>query len=406
MALTDLKIRRTAPQLRDLWLSDEKGLRLLVKANGSKYWRLNYRYAGKQKTLACGVYPDVSLRGARERRNEARKLVSQGIDPSQVKKDLKRQNTLDDNSLFSVLAKSWWEHQKGTWTDDHANRVWTRLEANSFEFMDRKPMDKIRPQDVLEVVRDIEKRDALDVASRVLQDIRRVFRFGVQEGRVILNPASELSGVVKARKSERRASMKNHELGQFMVELSGYGSRGRLLTQYAVQLLMLTFLRPGELRGACWREFDLAGGLWRIPEERMKMKVEHLVPLSAQVVALLGRIKAISGEFDLLFPSERNRRKPMSDNTMRRAMFKLGYDGETENKSKATPHGFRANASSILNEKGFNRDAIERQLSHMERNNVRAAYIHHAEFLDERVSMMQWWADHLDERCRKELVNR
>lgn len=183
-----------------------------------------------------------------------------------------------------------------------------------------------------------------------------------------------------------------------MIALDNYHCRGRLLTQYAIQLLMMTFVRPGELRGAQWSEFDRSAAMWRIPAKRMKMKTEHLVPLSRQALTLLDKIQIISGKYILLFPSEKIRLQPMSDNTMNRAIFKLGYDGQTDERSKAVPHGFRANASSILNEKGFHADAIERQLSHIERNDVRAAYIYHAQYLDVRKEMMQWWADQLEER--------
>jgi integrase len=397
MALTDLHIKRAAPQLKDIWLTDEKGLRLLIKPNGSRYWRLRYRFAGKQKTLALGIYPDVSLKQARLDRDAARQLLFQNIDPSEVKKEKKLQNSLHDLNLFSVLAKEWWENQKGTWTQDHSNRVWIRLRDNSFDLLDKKPIGQIVPKDVIAVTKKIEKRDALDVARRVLQDVRRVFRYGVQIGRLKINPAIELQDVIKTRKTKHRPSMQNQELGGFLVELAGYSEKGRDLTRLATQMLVYTFVRSGELRGARWSEFDFANQLWRVPETRMKMRTEHLVPLSKQVLSILLQVQRITGEYELVFPSERNRNEPMSDNTMRRAIHRLGYDGNTAGKSKAVPHGFRANASSILNEKGFNPDAIERQLSHVERNGVRAAYLHHARFMDERQDMMQWWADYLDD---------
>jgi integrase len=400
MALTDLHIKRAAPQLKDIWLTDEKGLRLLIKPNGSRYWRLRYRFAGKQKTLALGIYPDISLKQARLDRDAARQLLSKNIDPSEVKKEKKLQNSLHDLNLFSVLAKEWWENQKGTWTPDHANRVWIRLRDNSFDLLDKKPIGQIVPKDVIAVTKKIEKRDALDVARRVLQDVRRVFRYGVQIGRLKINPAIELQDVIKTRKTQHRPSMQNQELGSFLVELARYNEKGRDLTRLATQMLVYTFVRSGELRGARWSEFDFANQLWRVPETRMKMRTEHLVPLSKQVLSILLQVQRITGEYELVFPSERNRNEPMSDNTMRRAIHRLGYDGNTAGKSKAVPHGFRANASSILNEKGFNPDAIERQLSHVERNGVRAAYLHHARFMDERQDMMQWWADYLDDATK------
>ncbi len=403
MKLSALEIKRLSAQDKDYWISDEKGLRLLVKRNGAKYWRLKYRYQGKQKTLALGVYPDVSLADARSARDKAGVALSEGVDPSQEKKlnvnpALK---PLEDSERFSVLALAWWKHQRGTWTEDHAQRVWVRLRDNSFDLMDRKSMKQIDPQDILAVVRGIESRNALDVASRVLQDIRRVFRYGVQMGILATNPAFELSGIVRTRKTQHRASLAVDELGGFLCDLQHYHQQGRLLTRLALQLLIYTFVRPGELRGARWSEFDCKARLWRIPAGRMKMRAEHLVPLSTQAIAVLEEIKPITEQYDLVFPSERNRDECISDNTMRRAMMRMGYDGKILGKSKATPHGFRANAASILNEQGFNPDAVERQLSHMERNGVRAAYTHHARYLEERETMMQWWADYLDEAMIK-----
>ena len=275
-------------------------------------------------------------------------------------------------------------------------RVIRRLELNAFSEMDKKPIDVILPADILHTVRKIEERDALNVASKVLQDIRRVFRYGVQIGKLTHNPASDLTGVLKTRKVTHRASLPNTELGQFMRDLSNYKNRGRLLTQLALQLLVLTFVRSGELENARWDEFDFKEKLWRIPPERMKMGSAHLVPLSTQAIAVLEELKPLSLTYGLLFPSDKDARKPISNNTLRLAMFRMGYDGKTKGKTRATPHGFRANASSIMNEKGFNPDAIERQLSHIERNQVRAAYTHHAQYLDDRREMMQWWADYLD----------
>ncbi len=330
-----------------------------------------------------------------------RNSAYEGIDPNEEKQRLKREEALEGGEAFSTLAHEWFEHQKGTWDAGHAQRLWNRLEVNSFAELDKRPLHKIRPQDILETVRKIEERDALDVAARTLQDIRRVFRYAVQTGRLTYNPASDLTGVVKARQSKHRASLPTTELGQYLCDVRQYKTRGRLLTQLALELLLLTFVRPGEVYGARWEEFDFDDQLWRIPAERMKMKTTHLVPLSTQAIAILREAEPITSQYELVFPSERNRNEPISNNTLRRAIFKLGYDGNTKDKSRATPHGFRANASSILNEKGFNADAIERQLSHIERNKVRSAYMHHAHFLDDRREMMQWWADFLDGEVEK-----
>ncbi len=398
MPLTDVQIKQAKPRENDYWLSDEKGLRLLVHSNGSKYWRLKYRFAGKQKTLALGVYPEVSLKAARATTLETRALISQGVDPALERKKNKQKAVLEAGGIFEVIAKEWWEHQSGTWTADHAHRVWLRLKDNTFSDLGLRLITEVKPQDVISVIRKIEKRGALDVAQRVLQDVRRVCRYAVQTGRLEVNPVGEVTAeVLKGRIQSHRPSLPREQLPEFLKLLDRYHEQGRLLTKLAIQLLIYTFVRPGELRGAKWEEFDFEERVWRVPGERMKMGTDHIVPLSNQAMDVLNQIQPITGQYDLVFPSERRRNECMSDNTMRRAIFKLGYDGTNPGKSKAVPHGFRATASSILNETGFNPDAIERQLSHMERNGVRAAYTHHARYLDERKKMMQWWADYLDE---------
>ena len=367
---------------------------MLVKANGGKYWRMDYRFRGKRNTLALGVYPAVSLKVAREKRRKARIQLENGQDPSEVRKEAKQARQVDE---FEAVARQWWEHCRDTWSSSHATRVLKRLEDNAFRDLGRLPIDEITPQRIIATVRKIEARGALDVASRVNQAIRAICRFAIQRGIATNNPASDLEGIVKQRKVQHRASLPREELPQFLKELESYSDRGRKLTQRAIKLLLLTFVRSGELRKARWEEFDLEDKVWRIPPTRMKMRNEHLVPLSRQALELIELLHGMTGNYDLVFPSERDRSREMSDNTMRRAIFKLGYDGTQEGKSKAVPHGFRATASSILNESGFNPDAIERQLAHLERNSVRAAYTYHARYLDERRTMMQWWADYLDE---------
>ncbi len=392
MPLTAIQVKEAKSSDKNQKLSDGQGMYLLVKTNASKYWRMDYRFAGKRKTFAIGVYPQVSLKQAREHRYEAKKLLSEGLDPNQQKKERKR-NT--DIPTFAEIANKWWLHERDQWTTDHANRVIKRLRDNSFIDLGKLPADQITPLQIIAVIKKVEARGALDVANRVKQGIKATYRYGIQHGIVTINPAGDLDGIVKARKVKHRSSLPKSELPQFLEDLESYRFRGTLLTQLAIKLLVLTFVRPGELRAATWREFDIAGRIWRIPAERMKMKVEHLVPLSTQTIELLAMLKEINRREDLLFPCVTNRHKAMSDNTMRQAIFRLGYDGKTAGKSKAVPHGFRATASSILNEVGFNPDAIERQLSHQERNGVRAAYTHHARYMEDRTKMMQWWSDYL-----------
>ena len=219
MALTTLQIKNFKPQAKDAWLSDEKGLRLLIKPNGSCYWRMKYRFYGKQKTLALGVYPDISLKDARIARDKARLQIADGIDPNEDKRRVKREEALDGGEAFSNVAKEWWEHKKGVWDEKHAFRVWRRLELNACPELDKRPFDKIRPQDILQTISNIEQRHALDVASRTLQDVRRVFRYVVQRGKLLNNPAADLTGVVKTRRITHRASLPNSELGQFLHDL-------------------------------------------------------------------------------------------------------------------------------------------------------------------------------------------
>lgn len=364
--------------------------------NGSKYWRLKYRFAGKQKTLAIGVYPKVSLKQARMAVLDAKQKIANGIDPSLERIQVKLGISESQENTFEQVAKEWWNQQKGTWTEHHAHRVWKRLDDNVLSKIGNMPIEHVNPDHVIAAVRKVESRNALDVSERVLQDVRRVCRYAVQVGLLKVNPAAELSGILKARKRSHRPSMPLKELPGFLNALEDYTVHGRKLTQLALKLLILTFVRPGELRGARWDEFDLDASVWRIPGERMKMGTDHIVPLSIQAKTVIEELRPLSGSYELLFPSERERARPISENTLGKALRKLGYDGETVGKSKATPHGFRATASSILNESGFNPDAIERQLSHMERNGVRAAYTHHAQYLEDRKLMMQQWADFLD----------
>jgi len=388
MKLTDAKIRQTKPKDKDYKLSDGHGLYLLVKKNGSKYWRLKYRYLGKEKTLAIGVYPEVTLLQAREEMTRARNLLKdENKDPSTEKRIQKLSKIMQGEAVFQSLAMEWID-TKDIWSDVHRKHVIRSFERDVFPLIGNRPIDEIQPPELLAIIKKVENRDALDMAARVLQRSSSVFRYAIQTGRANTNPASELVGVVKTRKVRHVPSVPREELPGLVKAISTY--EGNPITRYALQLLMLTFVRPGELRGARWEEFDIENALWRIPEERMKMDAEHLVPLSKQALVVLEQVRLITGDGEVVFHGERRRSQPISDNTMIFALYRLGY------KDKATPHGFRATASSILNEEGFNADAIERQLSHIDRNKVRSSYTHHAKFLNDRREMMQWWADYLE----------
>lgn len=406
---TDLEVRGFKPTDKDQWFTYEKGLRLLVKPNGGKFWRYAYRHFGKQKTMALGTYPAVSLKQASALAHDARKLLDQNVDPSsQLTAKAKKNAAISLTAIeekeaanqFSQVAADWFEYDRGPWTPGHAARVWKRLSDNSFSTLGKLSLSAITTKLIIQTLKEIEARGALEVATRVQCDIGRVFRYAIQHELITYNPCSDLKGVIKRSKVKHRASLPKAELPAFLSALEGYPSTGgRKITQLAIKLLLHTFVRSLELREAKWSEFELEAALWRIPGARMKMKTEHLVPLSRQTLAILDELRPITGQYELLFPSERSRLDAMSDNTMRKAIFTLGWDGNTPGKSKAVPHGFRATACSILNESNFNPDAIERQLAPVERNGVRAAYIHHARYLEERTTMMQWWSDFLDQQA-------
>ena len=394
MTLKALTVKQAKSGDKPYKLADEKGMYLLVTPRGGKCWRLKYRYAGKEKTLALGIFPDVALDEARSARDIARKQLAQGVDPGEVKKAEKATKRAESSSSFSLVAREWWNKQSGVWSEDHAARVLKSLEDDVFPDLGQRPVMEIDATNILATLKKVEGRGALDYAGRVLQRVAAVFRYAVQTGRIKANPASDLQGTLKTRKVRHQPSLARNELPHFLKALSTYN--GKLQTRFALKLLVLTFVRPGELRYARWSELDLKSGEWRIPAERMKMKTEHLVPLSKQAILVLENLKPITGQYDLVFPGERNCRRPISENTLGVAIKRMGF--------AATAHGFRATASSILNEQGFNRDAIERQLSHLERNKVRGAYTHHAEYLNERKKMMQWWADYMDSRLASNVV--
>jgi integrase len=396
MKLTAVKVRQAKPKEKDYKLFDGKGLFLLVKKNGSKYWRLKYRYLGKEKTLAIGVYPEVSLELAREEMGKARRLLKKEHRDPMVERQLEKLSRANQTETsFEIIAREWVDIND-LWSDRHRNRVIKSLEKDAFKIIGDRPIAEIKPPELLSVIRKVESRDALDVASRILQRCSSVFRYAIQTGRASTNPATELKGVLRTRKVQHVASVPRSELSGLINAIDQYD--GNPITMYALKLLLLTFVRPGELRGARWEEFDFESEQWRIPPERMKMGTEHIVPLSRQALAVLEAMRPITGTAELVFHGERTRLKPISENTMTFALYRLGYKG------RATPHGFRATASSILNEQGFNPDAVERQLSHTERNNVRSAYTHHARYLEEREKMMQWWADYLDSQSDKKRV--
>ncbi|MFM5559382.1 tyrosine-type recombinase/integrase [Aeromonas rivipollensis] len=386
MPLSDTAARQAKFNDKPQKLSDEKGLFLLVNQSG-KYWRLKYRHGGKEKVLALGVYPEVSLKEARAKRDDARRLIAEGVDPSLARKQSKVANRLASENSFEALAREWYQSQLARWSPSHATRVIESLEVDAFPDLGLVPVAELTAPMMLDALRKVEARGATETAGRVLQRIGAIMRYAIQTGRASYNPAQDLKGALKAAKKEHRPALPRAELPEFYRRLAVEPLNPA--TRLAFHLLMLTMTRPGEVRFARWDEFDLERAEWRIPAERMKMRAPHIVPLSRQALAVLAELRPLTGHCELLFPSERKLTDPMSENTLSYAMGRMGYKGI------ATPHGFRALASTTLNEEGFDPDVIERQLAHAERNKVRAAY-HRAEYLDDRRKLLQWLADFYD----------
>ena len=401
MALTDIKVRTTKPSDKPFKLTDGQGMHLLINPNGSKYWRLQYRFGGKQKVLALGVYPMVSLGEARRKRDEAKKLVSDGIDPSEKKKADKIEQS--EALTFEAVARDWHTACKRKWSDSHSERVLKSMEDGLFTAIGKRKISELNTRDLIAPIKAVEASGRLEVAARLQQRTTAIMRYAVQNGLIDYNPAQDMSGAITVAKRTHRPALPFDRFSELLERIESF--KGRKLTKLAVKLTLLIFIRSSELRFARWSEIDFENAMWTIPGEReplpgvkhshrgSKMKTPHLVPLSRQALELLKAIREISGECDLVFIGDHDFRKPMSENTVNKALRSMGYDTTVE----VCGHGFRAMACSALIESGkWSRDAVERQMSHQERNSVRAAYIHKAEHLDERRLMLQWWADYLE----------
>ncbi len=395
MPLTATAIRNAKPRKSARRLFDALGLYLEIAPAGGRWWRLKYRHGGKEKRLSLGVYPDVSLSEARERRDEARKLLAQGVDPSARRKAAKLATAMRDANSFAAVADEWYGKQSRTWTAGHADDVGRRLEGNLYPDLGARPVAEITAPELLAAVRKVESRGAHDLAHRMLGLAGQVFRYAVATGRCERDPSGDLRGALTPHKARNQAAIKPEELPELLRAIDRYPEIGDRQTALALRLLCLTFVRTSELIGAEWSEFRNLDGdepAWEIPAERMKMNAAHVVPLSRQALAILAELRAIGGGSRYILPG-RNPDKPISNNTLLFALYRLGYKG------KMTGHGFRAVASSALNEAGYRPDVIERQLAHKEPNKVRSAY-NRAEYLPERRAMMQQWADMVDACAR------
>lgn len=392
--LSEREVRSAKPKDKAYKLYDEGGLRVLVRKTGVKVFQYPYTYNGKSNTYTIGKYcPDgragyVGLADARKLRDEVKAQLDEGIEPNRKKKAQKYNSQAKSKTTFEALGREW--HSKGTWVAKHKKNILSALEKDVFPHIGHLQITKITTQDIIYVLSLVEERGAYDVAKRICQRCEAIFDYAYVKGVCKNNPALGRGKFVKYRQSKARPHLKETQLPEFLNKLDDY--HGRDYIRLALKLLVITFVRPGELRYGLWSEIDFKKRLWRIPAERMKMDRDHIVPLSRQAVLILKELHEITGHSDLLFPGLRSPHKPISDVTLLKVIQLLGYVDE----NKITPHGFRHTASTILNEHRFDKDFIEKQLAHKDKNRVRSVY-NHAEYLDERRKMMQWYADHMDD---------
>jgi len=389
MPLSDMAIKKANPNDKKQKMFDGGGLYLEVAPSGGKLWRLKYRFGGKEKLLSLGPYPTISLKDAREKREAAKRLLLDHQDPGEVKKARKLAAVYGGEDSFEYVAREWIENNSRTWVESHTARLVRRLEQYVFPWIGKRKVSQITPPELLSLVRQLEKRGTVETAHRVFACCGQIFRYAVATGRTERDITGDLRGALTPVREKHLASITDpREIGKLLDSIDAYD--GFPITRLALLLAPLVFVRPVELRKAEWKEFDFDEAEWRIPPERMKMKVKHIVPLSRQALDILLELHKLTGKSRYLFPGARTNSRPMSDATLINALRRMGYS-----KEEMTAHGFRSMASTLLNEQGYNRDWIERQLAHAERNNVRAAY-NYAEYLPERRQMMQKWADYLD----------
>ena len=393
--LTDSLIRAAKPAAAVMRLLDEKGLYLFVTPEGGKWWRCRYRHGGKEQMLSLGTYPTVTLKEARRRRDEIRRQLVAGIDPSAARKAQRASDAAQDDSAaraetFEALALEWYAKFSPGWSVAYVKKITGHLHGDLLPWLGPRPAKSIDARELLPVVQRIEARGAIETAHRALQTCGRILRYGVATGRADRDPTGDLRGALPPARTRNFAAITDpKDVGHLLRAIEGY--TGTFAVKTALRLAPRVFVRPGELRRAEWAEIDFDGAEWRIPSRRMKMRAEHIVPLSRQVLAILEEIRPLTGAGRYVFPNLRTAGQPLSDVALLAALRRLGYG-----KEEMTAHGFRAMASSLLNEEGgFSPDAIERQLAHAERNAMRRIY-DRSQHLPERRRMMQWWSDYLD----------
>lgn len=391
MPLTNIQLKQAKPASRPLKLFDGGGLFLLITPMGQRYWRLKYRFAGKEKLLALGVYPKITLLKARKLREEAREKLASNIDPGETRREEKRQILLAAANSFEDVAREWFGKRMEAYSKKHRDRVWNRLETDIFPWLGKRPVNSIEAPEILECLRRIEARGAIETAGRVRWSCSQVFRYAIASGMAQNDPAEVLKGALTKHRTRPFPAITDPEqVGALLRAIDGL--HASLVVKCAARLAPILFVRPGELRHAEWPEIDLDGAEWRIPAEKMKSRVVHIVPLPSQAVRILRELKPLTGRGKYVFPGERTSERPISENTINAALRRLGYSKEV-----FTGHSFRKVASTLLNESHlWHQDAIERQLAHGERDDVRATY-NYAEYLPQRRRMMAWWADYLDQ---------
>lgn len=388
--LRDTQIRNAKPKESPYKLYDGRGLRLLVRPTGTKVWQLPYKQYGRYNIYTLGQYPDLGAADARQLRDEIKKQIKAGEDPNRLKKALRAQQGRAETT-FEAIGREW--HSKQEWDPKHAQNILRTLEADVFTKIGHKQIDKVTGPDIVDVLSGIESRGALDVAHRVGQRCEAIFDYAIAKHLCEFNPGTGRTKFLKKNTTKNRPGPKADQLPEYLQKLDNYPGR---VVQLALKLLLLVFLRPGELRWGRWDEIDEKKAEWRISAERMKMDRPHIVPLSSQALEVLKELRSITGKRELMFPGERSPKRPISDVTLLKALQIMGYVGS----KKVVPHGMRGTASTILHESGFKTEVVEAQMAHKDKNKVRAAY-NHAQYLEERKQMMQWWGDYLAEAAAK-----
>lgn len=383
-----MAIKKAKPREKVYSLGDGNGLSLIVEPNGSKGWRFRYQFNGKSKMISLGIYPVITLNEAREKRDDARRLVANGTDLAEARKEERNKASGQSENTFKKITLEWYEGRKDRWSEGYRDDMMEAFENDVFPYIGDRPIAEIKPLELLEVLSIMEKRGVTEKLKKVRQRCGEVWKYAIITGRAEYNPAPDLASAFIPHQRENYPYLLADELPEFLSSVDKY--QGSQIVRAALNILMLTGLRPGELRKSEWSFIDFESRTWKLPEKIMKMGRVHVVPMSDQVISLLRQIQPISGDYQYIFPSRTNHKKHLSEMAINTMIGRMGYRG------RATGHGFRHTMSTILHEKGFNTAWIELQLAHVDKNSIRGTY-NHALYLEGRREMMQWYADYIDE---------